>query len=132
MNDATSTLAVCLGAGIVTYYINHFTNKGPVFASGIVTLAAGLILPRLFPGNGTVFALAATSASYAGMAARARIRGFVDMTICSVLVAALFILTTNAFVGIGGKLGTIAAIAVLITWGVRRTLEARSEREKSA
>jgi len=115
-------LLTSIVSGLLTYYINHFTNRGPVFASAIVTLAAGLTLPFLFPHSGTTLALAATCASYAGMAARSRIRGFWDMSLCSVLTALLFTLTKGALVGIGGRLGTIAAIAVISTWGVRQLI----------
>lgn len=121
-------VTVSIIGGLLTYYINHFTNRGPIFASGVVTLMAGLILPRIWPDQGPSLALAATCASYAGMAARSRIKTFRDMTLCSLLVAALFILTKNAFVGIGGKLGTIAGIAVISVWGVRSLVEERLRR----
>lgn len=120
----------CLVSGTLTYYINHYTDRGPVFASGVVTLAAGILLPRLWPETGYILALSATCASYAGMAARSRITTIGEMCVCSVLVAALFALTQDVFVGIGGKLGTIAGIAVISTWGVRRAFLQRRAHER--
>ena len=112
-------LVICVLAGTATYYLNHISKRGPVLASSLVALSAGVLLPAFFPQNGYTLALAATCVSYAAMAAKSRIGNLQEMFVCSVLVAVLFSLSTNSLVGVGGRLGTIAAITVVIVWGIK-------------
>lgn len=85
----------------------------------MTSLLAGLFLPVVFAQSGYTLAMAAACVSYAAMAAKARISDFQEMTLCSVLVAILFTLSPQGLVGVGGRLGTIAAIAVVIVWGIK-------------
>lgn len=105
--------------GCFTYLINHFTNRGPVFASSIVVLGGGLLLPYFWGSQGHQWATVMAAASYAGMASKARISNLGHMAICSILVSVTFVVTQNAFSEAGGRLGTIAAIAVIGFWGVK-------------
>lgn len=130
MSRVLLIVIICVSSGLATHYVNHFTTRGPVFASALIALLAGLTLPRLLPNQGATLALAATCASYAGMAARSRLKSFWDMALCGVFVSVLFVLTENVFVGIGGKLGTIAGIAVISIWGVRSLLEGQLNNDK--
>jgi len=111
-------ILVSVISGVVTYYINHLLNKGPVFASAIVAVTAGLILPKLF-SNGYTLALVATCASYAGMSAKTRVASFKEMAFSCILLALIFMGSSNALVGYGGRLGTIAAISVITVWGLK-------------
>ncbi len=115
-------LLVALVAGVLTYYINHYLNKGPVFASALVALLAGLLLPKLFV-YGSTLAVVATCASYAGMSAKTRITTIWEMGIGALLSGVIFIAADKALAGHGGRLGTIAAIAVITVWGARQAYE---------
>jgi len=53
------------------------------------------------------------------MAAKTRISNLKEMTLCSVLVAIIFSLSPESLLGVGGRLGTIAAITVVIVWGLK-------------
>ncbi|SET11287.1 hypothetical protein [Anaerobranca gottschalkii] len=112
-------LIVSLVAGILTFYINHYLSKGPVFASATVALISGLVLPQIFE-NGTMLAVVATCASYAGMSAKTRMTNFIEMGLASLLSGFIFYVSQNALVGHGGRLGTIAAIAVITVWGAKQ------------
>lgn len=111
-------IAISLVSGLLTYYINHYLNRGPVFASALVAITAGLLLPQIFE-NGSTLAVMATCASYAGMSAKIRMANFLEMGLGSILCGFVFIVSQNALVGYGGRLGTIAAISVITIWGTK-------------
>jgi hypothetical protein len=116
-------LMVALGAGLLTWRLNHHFQRGPVLASAVVTLVAGLVLPKLLE-NGAVLAAMAACGSYVSMSATARLRGWWETSFALVFAAVIFSLTGNVFVGTGGKLGTIAAIGAMTVWSWRQIIEA--------
>lgn len=113
-------LLVSILSTCITYYINIHLEKGPVLASAVVTLLSGLILPRFFHEIGTLLALVATTGSYAAMVSRERFPNIKDMVYVGILCGTLFILTQDVFVGVGGRLGTIAAISGLTWLGINK------------
>lgn len=120
--ELLAILVTSILAGLITYYLNHFMNKGPVFASAIVVITAGLILPKIFV-NGYTLALVATCASYAGMSAKIRMTNLWEMGISCILLGLIFVGSSEALVGYGGRLGTIAAISVITVWGAKSLYE---------
>lgn len=111
-------MAVVLG-GVSSFYINHNLKKGPVFASAIVALFGGIVFPFLFKDSGLTLAAAITAGSYAGMSGKERIESYKEMVIASIFLSILFIISNDAFIGIGGKLGTIACISVMSLYGIK-------------
>lgn len=111
---------VSVVAGISTYTISITLKKGAVFASAIVTLISGIIFPHFFPEMGTSLMAVATCASYAGMVSVKNISKVVEMAALSAIVGIMFIITTNAYLGIGGRLGTIAALSYFTWLGIKR------------
>lgn len=97
-------------AAYITYYISIELKKGAVFASAIVTLTAGLLLPRIFV-DGAILAAVAACSSYAGMVSKDKFKSSKDMIFVGLICSLIFIVTLDAYVGVGGRLGTIAAIA---------------------
>lgn len=97
-------------AAYITYYISIELKKGAVFASAIVTLTAGLLLPRMFM-EGSILAAVATCSSYAGMVSKDKFKSSKDMIYVGFICSLIFIVTIDAYVGVGGRLGTIAAIS---------------------
>lgn len=106
-------------AAYITYYISIELKKGAVFASAVVTLTAGLILPRIFSDGGILAAVAACS-SYAGMVSKDRFKSSKEMIYVGFISSLIFIITIDAYVGVGGRLGTIAAIAGFSFLGMKR------------
>jgi hypothetical protein len=113
---------VALIAGLSTWYLNHHLQRGPILASAVITLTAGLLLPNLFEQGATLAAIAAC-ASYVSMSANIRLRNSFETAIALLLAAWLFTMSANIFVGVGGKLGTIAAISVMTVWGYTEALK---------
>lgn len=110
-------------AGTLSYGISNKFKKGPVFGSSIITLVAGIILPVLFPEIGGKLAAAAACASYAGMAATKLIPSTLEMSLISALSGVMLLIASNAYVGIGGRLGTIAALACFAWIGLRKGIK---------
>lgn len=114
-------------AGAATYYIAVFLNKGAVLGSAVVTLISGVFLPYFVPELGTTLAVVATCASYAGMVAVKNVPSLIEMGAVGFIVGILFLLTAPAYVGIGGKLGTIAAIGCFVWIGIKKAYRAIKE-----
>lgn len=112
-------LIVCLLAGISTYHISCTLGKGPVVASAVVTLLSGLIFPFLFPTIGGVLAAAGACASYTGMVDIQKVCSLKEMAGVSLITGSIFIIATSAYSGIGGRLGTISAIACFVWIGIK-------------
>lgn len=108
MNRKIQILAVTILCAVATWVLNTQLGLGPAVASGIVGVLAALILPG-------ELAVAAYTSSFAGMSSLSVLSGL-PMAVCAgTLVGVIFILALPVYQGFGGKLGTIAACAVLVT-----------------
>ncbi len=116
----TAILATCL-----TYFICFNLDKGPVLASAVVTLASGILLPYLFSDGGAVLAGVATCGSYAAMVSKSKFPELKDMIFVGIICGTVFALTQDVFVGVGGRLGSIAAISGFTWLGLRKTILSR-------
>lgn len=101
-------LSVAVVSAVVTWWLNTRLGLGPAVASGLVGVLAALILPN-------ELAVAAYTASFAGMSSLAVLSGLPMAFTAGVIVGVIFILALPVYQGFGGKLGTIAACAVLAT-----------------
>lgn len=111
---------VSILAATLTYLINNKTNKGPVFASAIVALSSGIILPYLFKESGTTLAVVATCGSYAAMVSKDKFPRLRDMLSVGIICGIVFILAQDVFVGVGGRLGAIGAISGFTWLGMKK------------
>lgn len=103
---------------VLTYWLSVYRSHGPVISSGVVGIAAGLLLPHYFPGDkGQTLAVMAMCASYAGMTGKARISNLYLMALVGLLCGLIFIFSMPLAGGAGGKLGTIAFGTVLAVRG---------------
>lgn len=107
-------------AGTLSYGISNKFRKGPVFGSSVIALLAGIILPILFPEIGGKLAASAACASYAGMAATKLIPSTLEMSLISALSGIMLLIANNAYIGVGGRLGTIAALSCFAWMGIRK------------
>ncbi len=113
-------LIICVVAGMATYLVSNILKRGAVIASAIITLSAGLMLPHFFPSMGGLLATAAACASYAGMISVENALNLLEMAVISLMTGILFIVASTAYVGIGGRLGTIAAISCFAWLGFKK------------
>ena len=110
-------------AGILSYQLSNRFNKGPVFGSAVVTLASGILFPLLIPEMADKLMVAAACASYAGMAAKKLVPTTIEIGLISALSGIILILATNSYAGIGGRLGTIAALSCFAWIGLKKQLD---------
>lgn len=113
-------LIISVVAGMATYIVSNILKRGAVIASAIITLVSGLMLPYFFPLMGGVLATAAACSSYAGMISLENALNLLEMAIISLMTGILFIAARSAYIGIGGRLGTIAAIACFAWLGFKK------------
>ena len=104
-------------AALCTFLVSVRLDHGPVVGSAVVGLVAGVVCPPLFAAGDAVAAVA-FCASFAGMATPERIPGLGPMLLAGGVAGIVFVGATPYFVGFGGKLGTIAFTACLVTAGV--------------
>jgi len=102
------------------YWISIPLNKGGVLGSAIITLLSGILFPRFIPELGMTLAVVATAGSYAGMISKKNVPKLWEMVFVGLFVGIIFILGSSAYVGIGGRLGTIAAISCFAWLGLKR------------
>jgi len=110
-NLGTLLVITSVVAAVVTYYLNNNRKQGPVLASAVVGLIAGVLLPKLpglAEGVGSTLGVMAICASFAGMSNTKRMPSWIPMAFVG-LAASLVYMFANPFIGgTGGKLGTIA------------------------
>ncbi|NLY67089.1 MAG: hypothetical protein GX069_05965 [Tissierellia bacterium] len=113
-------LATTVVAGMTSYLVSNILKRGSVIGSAIVTLVSGLMLPYFFPNMGGLLATAAACASYAGMISVENALNLLEMAVISLMTGILFVAANSAYIGIGGRLGTIAAIACFAWLGFKK------------
>ena len=110
-------ILVAIIATPLTFYLNCIKGQGPVLASSVVGLLAGLLLPKIFPDYGGTLAVVAICASFGGMSNQKRCP-FIWMLIeAGLFTGVVFVFSTPLLGGAGGKLGTIAFGSILATHG---------------
>lgn len=94
------------GAALATFYLANAWQLGSVVASGITGLLVGLILPESDQGI-------AYMAVFIGMSSASHFPSFWALSLTGLWGGLLWEYFDQDWLGIGGKMGTVAAIAVL-------------------
>ncbi len=131
MNNVLILLAGIVGA-VGSYWIGINLNKGATMGAAVITLLSGLIFPYINPEIGPTLAVVATSGAYAGMISKKNAPHIWEMVIVGAIVGMVSILATSTYIGVGGKLGTMAAIACFIWIGIKKTFKIDVPKEMSA
>lgn len=113
METLVLSMMLALICGAVGYWLRQNTTLSVVEVSALLSLTAGLVLPPLFR-EGSLFAITCTAVSYATMCNDKRVCNYREMLIVSGICAVVVYLGKSILVGVGGRLGTSAAISVLI------------------
>jgi hypothetical protein len=93
---------------IITWFINHQLGYGAIIANGLVGIIATILLPAPLAG-------VAYTASFVGMSSTAIIPSLMGAALGGLIVGIILLVTTEIYSGIGGKGGTTAALASIIT-----------------
>lgn len=107
-----AALAVFLGA-LLGYVLSVDVGLGAVTAASLVALIAAAVVPA--------YAIPAYCGSFVGMTSARLLINHGELAIAALVAALIYLLTTCAYPGLGGKLGTIAFTGSVITgWGLDR------------
>lgn len=103
-------------AAIITYYLNNHFGLGGVFSAGIVG-TIGSYLTNIKPRSEYLKQMAGPiyCGAFIGMTSLNFQYVYLMIIIAGVFTALLFFATKSLFVGVGGKLGTLAFIGVLLS-----------------
>lgn len=103
--------------GLLTGFLGHTlrerTNLSGVAVSAWLTLVAALLLPRVF-AEGHFFAIICTAVSYVTMSSADRLEKMWETLTVSGICAIVVFFGQGILVGIGGRLGTLAALSVFV------------------
>lgn len=102
------TLVCAVLGTALTWIINHELGYGAIIANGLIGVAAGVLLPASLAG-------VTYTASFVGMSSTAIIPSLTGALVGGFIVGVIILTTTEIYTGIGGKGGTTAALASLIT-----------------
>ena len=94
-------------AGIVTYGISNDLGLGPVISASVIALLAHMIAPK--------YSVSSYCGSFVGMTSNLLLYNYQEVALASFIAGIVFFLTSDAFNGFGGKLGTIALLSTAIT-----------------
>lgn len=105
-------IVLCSFVGVtLTWFLNHKIGSGAIVANGLVGVIAAALLPKDLAG------IMYTS-SFVGMSSIAVVPSMTVAATGGLIVGLLLITTTEIYAGIGGKGGTTAALATIITRAV--------------
>ncbi len=93
--------------GMITFFLQTELGLNPVLASGVVGLVGGIFLKKIGP--------ALFCGSFVGMASPAMFYVLPGVVLSSLMAGIVFVITRDLFIGIGGKLGTIAFSGCLMS-----------------
>jgi len=96
-----------LGGALVAYSLSVDVGLGAVTAAALVALVAALVVPD--------YAVPMYCGSFVGMTSARLLISHWDVAIAGSVAAALYVLTSCAYTGFGGKLGTIAFTGSVFT-----------------
>lgn len=101
-------LLLAMGSTSLTWILNHYFGLGPIVSSGLVGVVAAFFIPGALAG------IAYTS-SFVGMSSLAVLPSLFIALLGGLIAGIVIIATTEVYAGIGGKGGTTAAAATLVT-----------------
>lgn len=116
-------LAATAGA-LAAFVLSVRLDHGAVVGSAVVGLVAGLLAPpALGTALGGTVAAAAFAGSFVGMVSEMRLPSLALVGVAGLVSGVVFVGVAPVFAGSGGKLGTIAFTACLVTWTLDAALD---------
>lgn len=102
-------ILICALIGVTfTWFLNHQMGYGAIVANGLIGVIAAIILPGHLAGI-------TYTASFVGMSSIVIIPSLLGAVLGGLIVGMILLTTSEIYAGIGGKGGTTAALASIIT-----------------
>ncbi len=109
--DKLIILVLTTVSAVATYFINNELGLGPFLANGSIGVLAALLFSK-------GLAAAIYTASFVGMSADFVLPSLTTAVIAGLVVGVVILATKPILAGWGGKGGTTAALAVLLTLAI--------------
>ncbi len=122
------TIAIAALWGFGGFWLRQHTQLTVVEVSALLALVAGIALPWIFPATGVFLATVCTAVSYAAMCSDARAGSYGDMVIISIICGIINYFGQSILAGVGGRLGTSAAISVLLYLTIKKVFTSGSSK----
>lgn len=103
-----SIIVLSVLAASATWVLNHMVGLGPIVANGIIGVTAALLLPLPLAG-------VSYTSSFVGMSSLGVIPSLSFAVIGGFIAGVAIIGTRDIYAGVGGKGGTTAAVASIVT-----------------
>ncbi len=116
--DMVLIMVFSMIGAVLTFILNIRFKQGPVMASAVVGVLAGVILPQAFDAIGPTLAIVTFGASFVGMSGLNRLKEESLVLLAGLFFGLIYIYSAPYFGGAGGKLGTIAFVSVLSVSGL--------------
>lgn len=133
MDYLSMIIAGIIGA-VGSYWISIHLGKGATMGAAVMTLLSGVVFPNLpfiAPELGATLAVVSTTGAYAGMIAKKNAPNIWELVIIGSVVGLISILASAVYAGVGGKLGTMAAISCLAWLGVKKVFKVGMSKEET-
>jgi len=108
-------LVTAMIATFVTYMLNVQLGFGAVVASGLVGLISSCLLPA-------PLSVMAYTGAFVGMSSATRFPNVWYTIVAGCVVGLVYILTRRVYQGFGGRLGTVAAVSVILASALLRLI----------
>ena len=124
VTPALTALVAATAGALAAFVLSVYYDHGAVVGSAVVGLVAGLLAPLMLGATlGGTAAVAAFAGSFVGMVSETRLPSLALVGVAGLLSGVVFVGVAPVFGGSGGKLGTIAFTACLVTWAVDTALD---------
>ena len=118
LEEGLMIIVVAVFGAVVSNMLNIRFAQGATFGSAFVGVIAGGLLPYLFASSGLMLAVVMFGASFVGMSNQKVLKNEYVVGVTGIVFGVLFIYTSHALGGLGGKLGTLALASVLSIYGM--------------
>ena len=117
--------AATVFVALAAFRLSVRANYGAVVGSAVVGLVVGVLAPPTLGASlGATVAAAAFAGSFVGMVSETRLPSVWLVAVAGLASGVVFVGVAPFVGGSGGKLGTIAFAACLVTWALHATLDA--------
>lgn len=123
------TVGIAALWGFGGFWLRQHTQLTVVEVSALLALVAGIALPWIFPSMGVFLATVCTAVSYVAMCSDVRAGCYGDMITISIICGLINYFGQSILTGVGGRLGTSAAISVLLYLAIKKLFTSGSSKE---
>lgn len=110
---SVKTFAAIMAGAIIAFTLKVELQLGPVVGASLTALIASLVVPS--------YGVPIYCGAFIGMTSARLFIGYTDLCFAASIAGLIFILTQRSYLGLGGKLGTIAFAGTFITgFGLKR------------